>query len=73
MLSTGNCNIYYRYLPAVASIFREPASAEDPVDKVPSWPFWEDLDKHFLNIDLVPTLLTDYIITWENPDAHAKK
>ena len=54
-------------------LFRDPASPEEPIDKVPSWPHWEDLDKHFLNIDLVPSLLTDYIITWEDPDAHAKR
>lgn len=54
-------------------IYGEPASPEAPVDKVPSWPHWEDLDKHFLKIDLLPSLLTDYIITWENPDAHAAK
>ena len=54
-------------------MYREPASPEAPVDKVPSWPHWEDLDKHFLKIDLLPSLLTDYIITWENPDAHAAK
>ena len=51
-------------------IFRNPAAPEAPLDKVPSWPHWEDMDKHYLKIDLTPSLRTDYLITWENPDAN---
>ena len=50
--------------------FRDPASPEAPLDKVPSWPHWEDTDKHYLKLDLEPSLRTDYLVTWENPDAN---
>ena len=36
--------------------FRNPTPTESPVEKVESWPLWEDLDKHYLEIDEFPTL-----------------
>jgi len=51
-------------------IYGNPSAPEAPIDKVPSWPHWEDMDKHYLKIDLTPSLRTDYLITWENPDAN---
>lgn len=51
-------------------IYGDPASPEAPVDKVAAWPHWEDMDKHYLKLDLTPSLRTDYLVTWENPDAN---
>jgi len=51
-------------------IYGNPTPAESPVEKVANWPLWEDLDKHYLEIDETPTLRTDYLLTWENPDAN---
>ena len=51
-------------------IHGDPATTEAPLDKVPAWPHWEDMDKHYLKLDLEPSLRTDYLLTWENPDAN---
>ena len=57
-------------IPVTNSLeFRDPSAPEAPVANVPAWPKWEDNDKHYLKLDLVPTLRTDYLVTWENPEA----